>query len=146
MVKILVARKLTGLFPVDETGEVVIRKFTPGEVVSIDVKRPRNVAFHRKFFAMLNIILQNQDAFKSIDDLLELTKLRTGHCHTVLTKAGEVKITDSISFAAMDQDAFNAFYQRACAWVCSEVIPGLSQQDLDEEVQAQLQDFGAPEG
>ena len=49
MVKILVARKLTGLFPVDETGEVVIRKFTPGEVVSIDVKRPRNVAFHQKF-------------------------------------------------------------------------------------------------
>ena len=146
MVKILVARKLTGLFPVDETGEVVIRKFTPGEVVSIDVKRPRNVAFHRKFFAMLHIILQNQDAYKSVDDLLEVCNLRTGHCHTVLTKDGEVKITDSISFAAMDQDAFNNFYNRACAWVCSEVIPGLSQQDLDAEVAAQLQDFGAPEG
>ena len=146
MVKILVARKLHGLYPVDESGEAVIRKFASGEVVSINVTRPRNVAFHRKFFAMLNIILQNQDAFKSIDDLLELTKLRTGHCHTVLTKAGEVKITDSISFAAMDQDAFNDFYQRACAWVCEEVIPGLSQQDLDAEVAAQLQDFGAPEG
>ena len=146
MVKILVARKLTGLFPVDETGEVVIRKFTPGEVVSIDVKRPRNVAFHRKFFAMLQIILQNQDAFKSIDDLLELTKLRTGHCHTVLTKAGEVKITDSISFAAMDDTEFANFYDRACAWVINEVVPGLDRHDLDEEVRNQLLDFGTPEG
>ena len=146
MVKILVARKLTGLFPVDETGEVVIRKFSMGEIVSIDVKRPRNVAFHRKFFAMLHIILQNQDAFKSIDDLLELTKLRTGHCHTVLTKAGEVKITDSISFAAMDQDSFNDFYNRAVLWVIDEVIPGLTRQDLDDEVAAQLLAFGAPEG
>ena len=146
MVKILVSRKLAGLYPVDETGEAVIRKFNMGEVVSVDVTRPRNLAFHRKLFAMLNIVLDNQDHFKSVDDLLEVCKLRTGHCHTVLTKAGEVKITDSISFAAMDQDAFNNFYNRACAWVCSEVIPGLSQQDLDDEVAAQLQDFGAPEG
>ena len=146
MVKILVSRKLAGLYPVDETGEAVIRKFNMGEVVSVDVTRPRNLAFHRKLFAMLNIVLDNQDHFKSVDDLLEVCKLRTGHCHTVLTKAGEVKITDSISFAAMDQDAFNNFYNRACAWVCEEVIPGLSQQDLDAEVAAQLQDFGAPEG
>ena len=146
MVKILVVRKLNGLYPTDESGEAVIRKFASGEVISVEVTRPRNVAFHRKLFAMLNIVLENQDHFKSVDDLLELTKLRTGHCHTVLTKAGEVKITDSISFAAMDQDAFNDFYQRSCAWVCEEVIPGLSQQDLDAEVAAQLQDFGAPEG
>ena len=146
MVKFLLSRKLHVLFPVDESGEAVIRKFGMGEVLTVEVKRPRNLAFHRKLFAMLNIVLENQNHFKSVDDLLELTKLRTGHCHTVETKYGQVKITDSISFASMDQDAFADFYNRACAWVIDEVIPGLSQQDLDDEVAAQLQDFGAPEG
>ena len=146
MVKFLVVRKLSGLYPVDESGAAAIRKFGLGEIISVDVKRPRNVAFHRKFFAMLQLVLANQDHFKSIDDLLELTKLRTGHCHTVETKYGQVKITDSISFAAMDQDSFNDFYNRAVLWVIDEVIPGLTRQDLDDEVAAQLLAFGAPEG
>ena len=146
MVKFLVVRKLSGLFPVDESGAAVIRKFDLGEVVSIDVKRPRNVAFHRKFFALLHVVFENQEAYKSIDDLLEIAKLRTGHCHTVATKYGEVKITDSISFAKMDESAFGDFYDRACKWVCDEVIPGLDRQGLDDEVRAQLQGFGGAEG
>lgn len=146
MVKILVVKKLSGLHPVNESGEAVIRRFGLGEIVSVDVKRPRNVLFHRKFFAMLQIILQNQDHYKSIDDLLEVCKLRTGHCHTVDTKFGEVKITDSISFAKMDDSEFADFYDRACKWVVDEVIPGLDRQGLDDEVRLQLQDFGAPEG
>lgn len=144
--RILVARKLTGLYPVDEAGEAAVRKIGLGEIVSIDLKRPRNIKFHAKFFAMLNIILQNQEHYKSIDDLLEICKLRTGHCHTVQTTSGEVKITDSISFASMDENSFADFYDRACAWVIDEVIPGLDRQGLDDEVRMQLQDFGAPEG
>jgi hypothetical protein len=146
MPKILMARKLQGLYPIDEAGEAVIRKFGAGEVVAIDVKRPRNIKFHAKFFAMLNIILKNQEHYKSIDDLLEVCKLRVGHCHTVQTRLGEVKITDSIRFASMDETAFDDFYDRACAWVVSEVIPGLDRGHLDEEVRAELLGFGQPEG
>ena len=140
------AKKLNGLSPIDESGEAVIRKLGLGEIVSIEMKRPRNVKFHAKFFAMLNIIFQNQDHYKSLDDLLEICKLAIGHCHTVETKFGLVKIPDSISFAQMDESEFADFYDRACKWVIEEVIPGLDRQGLDEEVRAQLQDFGAPEG
>lgn len=146
MVKILVVKKLSGLYPVDESGEAVIRKFGLGEIVSIDVTRPRNVAFHRKFFAMLHIILQNQDHYKSMDALLTVCKLATGHYYTVETKSGLVKIPDSISFAGMDETKFADFYDRACTWVVEEVIPGLDRQGLNDEVRMKLQDFGAPEG
>jgi len=143
MTKILMVKKLSALYPVDEAGEAVIRKFGLGEIVSVDVTRPRNVAFHRKFFMLLQIILQNQEHYKSIDDLLEVCKLATGHCHTIQTKAlGDVKITDSISFAKMDNNSFNSFYERAIQWVIMEVIPGLDRHDLDEEVRAQLVSFG----
>ncbi len=139
-------KKLSGLYPVDEQGEAVVRKFGLGEIVSVEIKRPRNVAFHRKFFAMLQIILHNQDHYKSIDDLLEVCKLRTGHCHTIETKFGSIRITDSIRFASMDDNEFGDFYDRACAWVCDEVIPGLDPQGLNDEVRMQLQEFGTPEG
>ena len=146
MAKFLMAKRLTGLYPVDEIGEAAMRKFGMGEIVSIEVKRPRNVAFHKKFFAMLQIILTNQEHYKSIDDLLDVCKLRIGHCHSVQTKDGEVRIPDSISFASMDSNAFDSFYDRACLWVCQEVIPGLDRLDLDAEVRAELIQFGTPEG
>jgi len=146
MPKILVARKLGGLYPVDEASENAVRKIGLGEIVTVDLKRPRNLQFHRQFFMMLHTILQNQEHYTSIDDLLEVCKLRIGHCHTVQTKLGEVKIPDSISFATMDENSFADFYDRACAWVVSEVIPGLERTNLDEEIRAQLMAFGAPEG
>ena len=142
MAKFLAAKKLRALYAIDEQGEAAMRNIGQGEIVGVEIKRPRNVRFHRKFFAMLSIILQNQDYYKSIDDLLCVCKLRTGHCHSVMTKLGEVQIPDSISFAAMDDVAFSAFYDRAVAWVCQEVIPGLERKHLDEEVKAELLAFG----
>lgn len=119
-----------------------MRSIGQGELVSIEVKRPRNVQFHRKFMAMLSIILANQDYYKSMEDLLDVAKLAVGHCHTIRTKQGAVTIPSSISFAAMDDAGFQEFYDRVVVWVCGEVIPGLKQGDLDAEVEAKLMGFG----
>jgi len=146
MVQVMVVKQLAGLHPADEQAEKLIRSLKLGEMVSVEIKRPRNVAFHAKFFRMLRIIFDNQEHYKSIDDLLEVLKLRIGHCHTIDTKFGEVKITDSINFAALDNVDFSEFYDRACAWVIAEVIPGLDRLGLDKEVREQLQNFGSPEG
>lgn len=140
--RFLVAKKFQALYPIDEAGEEVVRRLSKGEIVSVELRRPRNARFHAKLFAMLSIILANQDAYKSMDDLLDVCKLSIGHCRTVRTKHGDVKIPESISFAAMDDAEFQAFYDRAVAWVVSEVIPGLRRADLDAEVEAQLLGFG----
>ena len=146
MASFMAVKRLNGLQPIDEVGEAAMRKLHLNDVVNVEIKRSRNLAFHRKFFAMLQIILQNQDHYKSMDDLLDVCKLRTGHCRTVQTRQGEVRLPKSISFATMDDTEFADFYDRACAWVVTEVIPGLERQALDEEVAARLQDFGRPEG
>lgn len=146
MVRILVVKHIGALKPIDDAGEAVIRKLGQGEIVTVELKRERNIQHHRKLFAMLQIILENQDAYKSVDDLLDVCKLRIGHVRTVQTKEGIVRIPDSISFASMDQDSFNQFYDKACGWVITEVIPGLQRKDLDEEVADELRAFGQPEG
>ena len=144
--RFLVVKNLGALRPVDEAGEAVFRHIAQGEVVTVELKRERNIMHHRKLFAMLQLVLDNQEHYKSIEDLLDVAKLRTGHVRTVQTRDGEVRIPRSISFAALDQDGFNDFYNRACAWVVDEVIPGLKRKDLDAEVEAKLLAFGAPEG
>lgn len=144
--KFLAVKRLGGLQPMDEAGEAALRKVGLGEVVTAEVKRPRNARFHRNFFAMLQIILANQEHYQSLEDLLDVCKLRTGHCRTIQTKQGEVKIPKSISFAAMDDTEFSEFYDPACYWVVTEVIPGLERKHLDEEVASRLLEFGRPEG
>lgn len=145
MAKVMMVKKLSALYPANETAEALMRRLKQNEMVSVDVSRPRNVKFNAKLFAMLQIILQNQEAYKSIDDLLEICKLRIGHCRTVATKHGDVQIPNSISFASMDEDSFAEFYDRACGWVITEVIPGLERAGLDEAVAEELRGFGAPE-
>lgn len=140
---VLLVKFLGGLRPVDDAGAALLAKLGIGELVKVEIKRPRNVRFNAKFFAMLNIIFQNQDHYKSIDDLLAVCKLRTGHVIVIQTRDGEVRIPASISFSAMDDDEFAAFYDRAVAWVLAEVIPGLKRADLDEEVEQRLLAFAA---
>lgn len=141
----LLMRKMIGgrLEPIDDAGKDTLAKIGIGTVVSVEVKRPRNVHFHRKFFAMLNLILQNQEHYQSTDDLLDVCKLRIGHVRVIQTKNGEVRLPKSISFAAMDEAAFSEFYDRAVNWMIAEVIPGLARADLDHEVAEQLMAFAA---
>jgi len=142
MARILVVKTLGKLQPVDENGEAVLRRFKPGEIFSVEVTKPRNVQFHRKLMAMLQIILENQTHYTSIDDLLAVLKIRIGHTHKIQTARGIVEVPASISFAAMDDVAFGNFYDRACQWVAAEVVPGLGRQGLDEAVREALLAFG----
>ena len=92
---------------------------------------------------MLQIILANQEHYKSIGDLLDVCKLRIGHVRTVETAQGIEKFPASISFANMDDTEFSKFYDRAINWMLEEVIPGLQRQHLDAEVEDQLIRFAA---
>jgi hypothetical protein len=118
-------------------------KIAEREVVKVQISRSRNYRFHCKFFAMLGIILKNQEHYQTTDELLNVCKLRIGHVDIVQTPQGEERWPKSISFASMDETEFSAFYDRAVDWVLSEVIPGLQRQHLDAEIEAELIGFSA---
>ena len=143
MTNLLLRKTMRGFEPIDDLGREALSKIGVGDLVRAEIKRPRNTDHHRKFFAMLNLVYENQEHYKSPNDLLEVLKIRIGHCHTVQTKHGEVKIPKSISFAAMDQTEFDQFYNRAVDWVLSEVIPGLQRGELDSEIEQELKAFAA---
>ncbi len=141
--KQIMVKRLGALRPTDDSGIEALRKIGDGELVKVNWSRPRNIRFHRKFFAMLQIILANQEHYKSMDDLLDVCKLRIGHVRIVETAKGIERFPASISFASMDETEFSAFYDRAVDWVLQEVLPGLQRQHLDTEVEAELVEFAA---
>lgn len=134
-------KQFDNLRAIDEPGTDALRKIKNGALVLVEVKQTRNPQHHRKLFAMLNIVLKNQDYYKSLDTLLSACKLATGHAEIVRTKRGDVAIPKSIAFHSMSQDDFGTFYEASVDWVVSEVIPGLSKEDLDAEVAAELREF-----
>lgn len=141
--EILLQKRMGALVPADEAAEDALRGVALNSVIKAKISVPRNIFFHRKFFAMLNIVMKNQDRYPTLDVLLSVCKLATGHAEVIRTKHGDVAIPRSISFAKMDELEFSSFYDRAVQWVLREVIPGLQRKELDREVETELKGFAA---
>ena len=139
----IMVKRLGAFRPTDDEGTEAMQTIPDGSLVRLSWTRPRNGRFHNKFFAMLGIVLKNQEHYQSMDELLGVCKLRIGHVTIVQTPRGEERWPKSISFAKMDETEFSLFYDRAVDWVLQEVIPGLQRQHLDAEVEDQLIRFAA---
>lgn len=90
-----------------------IKKLPIGETILCKITRPRNVLFHRKFFALLNLVFHNQEAYKNVDDLREDLIICAGFFTTRTNFYGEtIKKAKSINFASMDEDEFSDLYNK----------------------------------
>lgn len=103
---------------------------------------PRQRNFHNKFFALLNLVFENQTKYPSKDVLLDHLKLEIGHCYTVKWREEFMQIPKSISYDACSPEEFKDFYDRAVHWVCSVVIPEMDEKGLEEAVREEILRFG----
>lgn len=125
-------RTATGLAPDGDEAATAMRGIKIGEIVAVEIKRPRNMKHLRLYWALVSHIANAIDVEpESISDVL---KLKTGHFVTVNTKSGPLQFPRSISFAKMDQAAFGAFFERCCRVICTEWVPGMSSKQLQDEV------------
>jgi len=91
----------------------ILKKVAVGSGILVDFKPKRNYLFHKKAFALLNLVFQNQDRYDNLDDLLVEFKLKSGHYQEhISTKGNLMYIPKSISFAEMDQNEFEDLYQK----------------------------------
>lgn len=126
----------------------VIKKMKHGERYRAKVTLPRNVKFHRKFFALLNLVFEslpdsrivNEETglvvpIKTIESLLWHIKMQMGHYEQKLTLGGVITYeTKSISFAVMDENEFNDFYSRAMDVILIYFLVGADREELQEMV------------
>lgn len=119
----------------DDAGKEILRKIKIGKTVRCEVTTPRNIQHHRKFFGLLNTVWAAAGDWPTVDDLLIELKIKLGITKdVVIRESGEVvKVVGSISFAAMDQATFDAFYENAIRALCF-MVGGMDPGMLRDEV------------
>jgi hypothetical protein len=87
------------------------KKIKVGEPLEYEYKQLRNIKFHRKLFALLNMVFQNQEIYNNIEHLRKDLTIEAGYYDLRANIHGEeIKEAKSISFANMDQDEFDSYY------------------------------------
>lgn len=105
-----------GLFPTNAGSALFMdEKIPKGKELRADVTQPRNLAHHKKYWAVCAVVADATDETpEAIDKIL---KLSTGHCEISAVEASpgvwqSVATLKSIAFHNMDQLAFNEFFER----------------------------------
>ena len=134
-------KHLGSLRPDDEAAEAVLRSIKNGELVSVDVKRPRNPQHHKLFFALAGRVWENLDhkKYPTSEDVVTELKIITGHyTKTFIPIDGKqytVLTPKSIKFSKLDQVGFAAFFDRCCDHIVANILPGITSESLREEIE-----------
>src|ERR1700722_14432479 len=83
--KIVMTKRGAGiLIAADEDARTVLDRIKDGADVMVEVRRPRNVRFHRLFFKLLDLIVDNTDCFSSVEHALLAVKVATHEVDTYI--------------------------------------------------------------
>ena len=136
--QIHLVRTVSGFKAADDAAVEAMRKLAQGEVVRVELRRPRNPQFHRKFFALLQLVRDSTDAWPTVEALLVALKFEMGHVDRFRLSTGdEVQVPRSISFGSMDDHEFTSFYERALVTL-ADMAGGIESDHLREAVLEQL--------
>ncbi len=119
-------REGMNLRPFGAESAAVLGKLPLTKMLKVEVVQPRNGKHHRLYFTLCTRI---GDALgMESEDISDVLKLRTGHVREIKTKHGVERIPKSISFAAMDQDQFRIFFDKAVNVITQEW--GIARSDI----------------
>ena len=87
------------------------KKLPLNEPFRVTFVKKRNAKFHRKFFALINMVYQNQERYNNYDELRKHLTIASGFYNLTFDLDGvEQKEAKSISFSSMDNIEFEALY------------------------------------
>lgn len=136
MAEVQVVKTIGGLKPTCADGEELFSRWGLGDTLLVTVKKPRNAAYHRKFFAMLNIGFDNQSQYTSFEEFREAVIIDAGYYDRTQYLNGCVRyIPKSISFAKMEELEFKSLFDAAIDSVL-KLLPGTTRQEIIDEIAA----------
>lgn len=84
-----------------------------GQVYKVKVSRPRNYEFHKKFFALIKLVYDNQEVFNNQDHLRKELIKQAGFYDIYHGLNGvPIMVAKSISFGSMSESEFSELYNR----------------------------------
>lgn len=126
------------LSPADAWSDESLDAIKNGDTVFVTISYPRNLKHHRKLFALFGTIYKVQERYATRKQLLSAIKVGAGYYDDLPITIGGVefviKVPKSIDFESMKQGDFVEFYEKALHWIITDLVPGLSSEDLENQV------------
>jgi len=142
------------LIPSSECDQENIALMTDGKTYKCEFSSPRNIRFHRRYFALLDVLFNifepvitgekwygGVQPVKNRDRFRKDIAIATGHYDLVVNIKNEVRAeAKSISFSAMDETQFSELYSRTLDYGLLKIAHGKTRADIDNWV-SQIMDF-----
>lgn len=136
--------KKGGIQPADRFTESALRRrnYRVGDLVSVEIKKPREGWYHRRAHVLGLLLSENLDAFAGMEPHSVLKRLQIegniGCDEMAIIFPGigpcVYRIPQSLSYENMDQGAFEIIYQQFCQYVVKTYWQGLTEFQMDEMV------------
>ena len=91
-----------------------------GQEVRAMITRPRNLKFHKKYFAMLKTGHDMANTDFNMEQFRVYCQAGSGHCEFIEGQDGIIAVPKSISFFSMDDLEFERLYNDVLGFICSQ--------------------------
>lgn len=145
--------KLDGLTPADARAYAKFRRklgaLRPGDTISFDHRFPRSPKFHRRHFAMLGMLFDNQEQFAHPEDMRKWVEVGAGHCQFVPGPKGRlVALPLSVAYDSLDDAEFGEHHRKVVDFLRSPAATRFLWPEVDDAaglgaIEMILQEFGA---
>lgn len=141
--EIHLVRTSTGLRPYSDDDYEEMKKIKVGTIVKANIVRPRNVKFHRKFFSLIRaawdcLTEQQRTNLRSVDTFREQLLITSGFSEPLYDLNGQkfLEKAKSISFAKMDEPAFNVVYSKVLDSILTVMVAnGVTEDEFNNILQ-----------
>ena len=132
----LIKASTGGYYPADTESRDKSDKLKIGETYKVKYSKPRNYAFHKKYFALLGLAFDNQEKYDCSEAFRDAVTMQAGHYATYTSFSGKIGyMPKSISFAKMDEIEFGALYEKTINVILKYVMVGSTVEEIERVLQ-----------
>ena len=136
------------LVPADNHARGLLRQYglKVGDLVSVDIRKPRNPKFHRLVHQIGVLVANNIEAFAGMGahEVIKRLQLESGtFCKQEMIEIPNlglvsVRTPESISFASLDETQFQEFALAICRHISARYWPECSAEQIEEMAEAMI--------
>jgi len=143
--------------PASEDDAELLSKVKVGETVRLTLVRPRNIKFHKKFFALINLAFdyweppkhgegsawsEKMPIERNVERFRKDVTILAGYYDATYRLNGDVRLeAKSISFGSMSEDDFEKLYSKVIDVIINRVCTQYTEYEMRKQVEDMVLDF-----
>ena len=143
--------------PASEDDAELLSKVKVGETVRLTLVRPRNIKFHKKFFALINLAFdyweppkhgegsawsEKMPIERNVERFRKDVTIMAGYYDATYRLNGDVRFeAKSISFGSMSEDDFEKLYSKVIDVIINRVCTQYTEYEMRKQVEDMVLDF-----